>query len=227
MITLVCGEDITSSRDKLNDLLAGKKNIVRFDGKKTTLAELDTELASDNLFASSKVIVVENFSKLKPLEKVLELLKKFESDKNIEIILWDESDISAKIKPVLKSAKISSFSFPKFYYSFLDGYTPKSSNSLKLLHEVLKTLEPEQILYGLTKRVRQLLIIRTGDYSQFQEFGRMQGWQIGKLKTQADFWTEEQLKDAFLSLGELDEKIKTSALTMPLSHHLDIILLSI
>lgn len=225
MIYIIGGEDTISSRKKLTELLEGKSNVIRLDGKKASVAEFDEILSSGSLFSDSKVVILENFSKLKPEVKVWNLLENFEKDKNTDVILWDDTEASAKIRGALKSAKIFTFVFPKFYYAFLDSFEPHSKKTLELLQDVLKTFEPEQILYGLVRRVRQLLIVRSSDYSKFSEFKRMQSWQLSKLKKQASLWTEDQLKRVFLELAELDEKMKTSNLSMPLASHLDILLL--
>lgn len=221
MIYVIGGEDVVASRKKLIELLEGKPNVIRLDGKKATIAELDEVLSSGSLFSDSKTIVVESFTKLKPEAKIWEL---FEKEKSTDIILWDEADLLKKKFP--KSVKAFNFLFPKFYYVFLDSFEPGSKKTLELLHEVLKTFEAEQVLYGLVRRVRQMIILKSNNYSSFSEFKRMQSWQISKLKTQASLWSETQLKKVFLELAELDEKMKTSSLSMPLSHHLDIILLS-
>ncbi len=226
MIYVITGEDVSSSRKKLTELLSGRTNIIRLDGEKCSIAQLDEALVSESLFSDSKIVVLENFSKLIPEAKVFDLLKSFEKEENTEIILWDEAGISPKIEEALRSAKIFKFSFPKYYYQFLDSVSPSSINTLKLLHEVLRTFESEQVLYGLTRRIRQLLMVKTGEYQDFSDLKRMQSWQIGKLKKQSSFWSENQLKRVFLELAELDEKLKTSSLSMPLSAHLDILLLS-
>jgi len=223
MIYVIAGEDIVSSRNKLNELLAKKANVVRIDGKKGSVGDLDTALVSDSMFAGEKAVVVENFTKLKPESKVFELAARFEQDKNTDIIFWDEADLGKK---KFADVKVFNYSFPKSYFTFLDSYVPGSEKSLELFNEVLKTFEAEQVLYGLIRRVRQMLVLKSNDYPDFSEFSRMQSWQLGRLKQQSSRWSEDELKKAFLQLCELDEKIKTSGLTMPLSNHLDIILLS-
>ncbi|OGH16707.1 MAG: hypothetical protein A3C30_01045 [Candidatus Levybacteria bacterium RIFCSPHIGHO2_02_FULL_40_18] len=224
MIYIISGEDVVSSRNKLSELLSGKENIVRLDGKKATIAELDEALLGGSLFSDSKVVVLEYFSKLKPEVRVWEILNQVQNDKSTDVILWDDIDLSKKKFP--KKVQIFNFLFPKFYYAFLDSFEPNSKKTLELLTEVLKTFEPEQVLYGLVRRVRQLLIIKSNNYSEFSEFKRVQSWQISKLKKQANLWSENQLKKAFLELAKLDEKMKTSNLPLPLASHLDILLLS-
>ena len=224
MLCVIAGEDIVSSRKKLTELLSDKPHIIQLDGKKASIVELDEALSAGSLFSESKTVVLENFSKLKPEVKVWELLEKFEKDKNTDVILWDEVDLSKMKFP--KIVHVFKFLFPKFYYAFLDSFEPGSKKTLELLQEVLKTFEAEQVLYGLVRRVRQLLVMKSNKHSEFSEFKRMQSWQISKLRKQAELWTEKQLKRVFVSLAELDEKIKTSGLTMPLASHLDMILLS-
>ncbi len=225
MIHIITGEDIVNSRKKLDELLKESSNTVRIDGKKGTVSEFEISLVSDSMFDDKKIIVVEQFSKLKPQDKFIEILTRVQDD-DFTLILWDEVDLSAKFKS-LKSAKTSSFTFPKVYFQFMDSLTPASSASnVKALRDVLKSFEPEQILYSIIKRLRQLLVLKSANYSDFSEFGRMQDWQIGRLKSQANKWTEAELKKAFLEYGSLDEKVKTSGLTMDLSKHLDILLLS-
>jgi DNA polymerase III delta subunit len=136
--------------------------------------------------------------------------------------LWDEQDFSKK---KFENATLFNFMFPKLYFTFLDSYEPSSNKSVSQLNDVLNSFEAEQILFGLIKRVRQLLILKAGNYMDFSEFAKMQSWQLGKLKMQSAKWSEKQLEKALLLLSELDEKLKTSALPMPLSNHLDIILI--
>lgn len=223
MLYVITGEDIVSSRKKLNELLELSTDIARLDGKKATIAEVEMALVSNALFSDQRKIVIEYFSKVKPQEKLIEHAKRVENDKDTDIILWDVTDPGAKIRAV-KSAKSFSYTFPKVYFNFMDGLTPANSSSVKIYREVLKTYEPEQILYSIIKRIRQLLILKSDNYQQFEEFAKMQEWQIGRLKSQASKWSEKQLSEAFLKYSALDEKIKTSGLTMDLSKHLDIIL---
>ena len=227
MIYIIVGDDIVSSRDKLTELTSGKANVVRIDGNKASIADIEMALESNSLFSEKKIIVIEQFGKVKPVDKLVDLVSKFIKDQNSDVILWDDMEVSAKISSSLKSAKIFTFSFPKVYFAFLDGLSPKDSvQSLELLHQVLKTYAAEQVLYSIIKRIRQLLIVKSDNYIEFDEFKKMQSWQIGKLKKQSEMWSEEQIKNAFVSFAELDEKLKTSALTMDLSAHLDILLLS-
>ena len=227
MIYILHGEDIVSSRNSLNKILESMQDITRIDGKKESLEAVSNALSSSSLFSDKKTLVVKFFTKIKPQKDFMELVSRFESEANTEIILWDESEIKSKSTfDALNKAKVQVFSYPKMYYTFLDSYAPAPTRSFELLHEVLKTFEAEQVLYGLIRRLRHLLVLKAANYSEFSEFKNMQSWQLERLKKQADIWREEDLKKVFVELLALDEKIKTSALTMNLAQHLDIILLS-
>ena len=154
MIHVIFGEDVVSSRNKLVEMLLGKPNVIRLDGKKNSIAQLDETLLSNSLFSDSKTVVVESFTKLKPETKIWELLGKFENDKKVDVFLWDDTDLGKK--KFSKSVQVFNFLFPKYYYAFLDGFEPDSKKSIELLWGVLKTLNSEQVLYGLVRRVRQL-----------------------------------------------------------------------
>ncbi len=225
MISLITGEDIVASRNKLTELLHEAKNVMRIDGKKQGFVDVRDALSANSLFNASKTIVVDTFTKIKPQNDFFDLVLTYEKDSSTEIYLWEDSELTPKVKDKFKNAKSYVYSFPKYYYVFLDGFAPHSSSSLKLFHDVVKTFEPEQVLYGLLRRIRHLMVLKSGNYATFSEFKNMQSWQLGKLKKQADFWSEEELKNCFLKIAELDEKIKTSGLTMPLAQHLDIILM--
>jgi DNA polymerase III delta subunit len=225
MIYIIHGEDTASSRKKLNEILENSKNVMCLEGKKATLAEIDLALISDSMFEDRKTVLIEHFSKLKPQDKFLEILNQVQNDNSLSIILWDVVEIPVKFKKI-KSQSFS-YTFPKVYFQFMDSLTPKSSHAnVSLLRDVLKTYEPEQVLYSIIKRLRQLLLLKSENYHEIAEFSKMQDWQLGRLRAQSNKWTEDQLKSAFLSYTNLDEKIKTSGLTMDLAHHLDILLLS-
>lgn len=224
MLYILHGEDTVSSRKKMSELLAGKLNVSRLDGKKASVGEIEMATISDNMFADGQTVVIEQFSKIKSNEKLTEILSQAQKDENLDIVLWDEADLSAKIRS-FKSAKIFLFTFPKVYFKFMDNLLPNSSPlTLKTLREVLQTYEAEQILYSIIKRLRQLLILKSDNYHEFSEFSKMQDWQLSKLRQQASKWSEAELKNAFIEYTLLDEKIKTGGLTMDLASHLDILI---
>lgn len=227
MIHIISGDDMVRSRNKLNEIINNETNITKIDGKKMSSGQISIVFSTNSLFSSNICVVIEYYSKIKPVDEFIQELKKVENNKDIKIVLWDLEEPPVKIKNSFKNASLDSFSFPKVYFNFLDKLTPLgSAESLNILHQVLKTYSPEQILYSIIKRLRQLLVIKSGIYLSSKEFHNMQDWQIKKLNNQSNLWTELQLRNALISYTDLDEKIKTSSLTMDLSSHLDILLIS-
>ena len=222
MLYIITGEDIVTSRNKVNELIGKKKNVVKLDAKKSSLSELELNFITDNLFSDDKVIVIENFLKIKSQES---LIKMINNNQQVEVILWDEGELSPKLKSIYKSARLMSFVFPKYYYSLLDSFTPGNKKIINLLKESLNNLTVEQVFFGLIKRSRQLLILKGNNYQEFSEFSRMQEWQLGKIKTQSDKWDKKDLENLLIELSSLDEKNKTGMLSMDLSRHLDILLI--
>ncbi len=225
MIYILSGEDIASSRKKISELVGSNKNYIQLDAKKQTLQDIEVHLKTDSLFSEKKVVLIENFTKLKSQKEFFEMLSNFLKDTNFEIILWEPVEISSAVKQQLRDAKHFLFVFPKLYYNLLDSFVPNKDNS-KLLREVLKSFEPEQVLYGLTKRVRQLLVLKGANYNNYPEFRRMQDWQLSKLRKQASLWSDEALTSVFIKLCDMDEELKTGAFSLPLEKHLDILLVS-
>lgn len=227
MLYIISGEDQVSSRNKLVELIGGKKDVIRIEGKKASISDIEMALESNSLFAEQKIIVIEQFGKVKPQDKLTELVSKFVKDKNTDVILWDETEPSAKISNSLQSAQIFTFSFPKLFYSFLDNFSPGTlDKSITILAAVLKTNSAEQIFYSLVKRARLLMIFKTEEYKNYSDIKRMQGWQVSKLVRQSNLWSIDQLQKVFLKLAQIDEEMKTGNLLIPLPKRLDILLLS-
>lgn len=223
MIYLIDGEDAASSRNRLNELIDNKSAIIRIDGKKQGLGDVSDSLESNDLFIAKRTIIIEHFSKIKTQVKLFEILQKFHKDKETLILLWENTLVKGKIPSGIIR---NSFSYPKVFYSFLDGFTPKNAkNTLNLMQEVMRNMTAEQVFFSLSKRVRHLLYIKSGNNS-FEEVSKLAPWQMGKLREQSAQWSLAQLEKMVIEVAATDEKIKTSALSLPLAKHLDILILS-
>jgi DNA polymerase III delta subunit len=227
MVYILIGEDTVSSRTKMLSLIAKDSEVIRLDGKKIAVSEVLDAFESNSLFTKKRTIILEYFIKIKPQEALFKNAVRFIKDPDTTLIFWDEQDLSSKLVGVLKGANVLTFTFPKVFYQFIDGILPNNKEgSVRLLKVLLKTFEPEQVLYSMTKRIRLLSVLKTGKINEFSEAQKIRGWQLEKLENQAAFWSEKQLAGLLLKLAEADELLKTGGLSIPLSHHLDMILLS-
>src|SRR5687768_12699821 len=102
MLYIITGEDTASSRKKLSELLEGFEDTIRLDGKKSTVGEIEMALTSGGLFSEKKSVVIENFTKAKPFEALVEHALKYVKDLTTNVILWDEAELTTKQKNAFK-----------------------------------------------------------------------------------------------------------------------------
>lgn len=226
MLIIIDGEDTAASRLKLNELIDRNADVIRIDGKKQNTSDIENSVAGNGLFSEKKTVVIENYTKIKPQPKLFEVLAPYIQDKSTTILLWDT--LVSRGKSVgAKGILHYTFDFPKLFYTFLDSIAPnRQKQNIEMMHKVLLTNTPEQLFFSLSKRARHLMYIKSGNYESFAEFAKMAPWQIGKLKKQADMWDEGSLKSFVKAVADTDEQIKTSALSLPLAKHLDILIAS-
>ncbi len=227
MLILIHGDNIEVSRKKLDEFILERKNVNRFDGGKAALADIMQVLHGQELFASQKTIIIENFLALPKasLKEFYASLSPYVKDNAVEVILWEDDVVSATHLKSLKDAQVFLYALPKYYFNFLDGLKPKNASQL---HQLLFTLYPAssdmQIFYGMVNRIRALLIVKTGKPQDFEETKKMSDWQLSKLSKQAQSWDLESLVLFYKQLFQLEKDMKTSNLPMQLVHHIDILL---
>lgn len=224
--TIIHGNNIVESRKKIDDFLKKDAWVVRFDAQKDDFQKIKDSTESKELFSPIKTLIIENLFSRKSSEKdkIIDLINKLNSPA-INIVIWESAEIKkTDLKKILK-AEFIFCDLPKFFYSFLDSLIPNNSTKTrKLLKNTLEESSAEQVFYAMVKRTRQLLIIKTGKYHDFEEFKNAQDWQIRKLHSQAKFWKEEKLMEFHKKLFEIEFGLKTSDLPMDLSSHIDFLL---
>ena len=228
MITFIHGDDITNSRNQVLLLLSGK-DYQTIDWKRAEEEDLMTAFSNDGLFLDSKVIFVDGLSKLKPTvgKKLIEYLVRAETEKSMEILVWDDKTIDKRKLAKFPKAQIIPFSLPKHFFTFLDSINPRNSARLHhLLFELYPSSSPEQILYALINRMRLLLMIKQSDSSQFEEIAKLAPFQRSKILSQAKNWTERDIIVFYKKLYETEVGMKTSSLPLPLINHIDFLIVS-
>ena len=102
MIIFLHGPDSFRSRQKLNAMIDQFKktrdprgdNVVRLEGEKLTLDELNSKLASQSLLAEKRMIIVSDLFSHKEkniFKSLLEYLKKLEKEKNENVVIFYEA----------------------------------------------------------------------------------------------------------------------------------------
>lgn len=227
MITIIHGDDTEQSRIKLNELLEGKTRVIRIDFEKVTYEELVQTFESQDLFETDKTILIENLKNNSLFDKILDKLLSFKKNAIINVILWADDVLDVKFIGKLKDVQTFTFQLPKLLFPLLDILAPKQGKkSIEILSKLRESMADELIFYMIVKRIRTLLLLKTGKPTDFDETSRMQGWQLSKMSEQLNVWGEAELIMFYRKLFDLEKGMKTSTLPLTLGQHLDILLLS-
>lgn len=224
MIHIIHGDDIVSSRNRVSELTSELSHVIRLDAEKASDADLVHALSSTDMFEEKKCVVIEKLLKLdkKNTEKLLELITNMSN--TTTLVLWHNTELSKVALGKYKSAKVEVFLLPKLFFTFLDTLSPLSMDREIELLTKMQNVEAEQIFYAMIKRIRQLLLVKSNSNSE--ELVKMSPWQLGKVQTQSRSWTVQQLENIYKLLFELEIKMKSGGLMLPLKKHLDIVLAS-
>lgn len=221
------GDDIVTSRKVLNQEISQAKDkdseIVRLNGKKLTLNELQQALESKSLFFSERLTVIENLLS-SPLGKektsIISYLKK---NFFANLILFEEKEIK-KISG-FKKATIQLFKLPPTIFQFLDSLTPgNGERSLTLLNICLRQSSAEMVFYMLARQVK--FLIMAVDLGRKGLVG-LHPFQQEKIARQAKKFTFSQLLFLHRKLLQIDWEQKTGRASMPLSSQLDLLIASL
>ncbi|HBB76117.1 MAG: hypothetical protein A2186_03730 [Candidatus Levybacteria bacterium RIFOXYA1_FULL_41_10] len=225
MITLYHGSDIVSSRIAFVD--QKDETSLSFDAENTSVQDLLQALEESSMFTTSQKIFIENLFTKKSstfLKSTAEILQK--KSKDVEIHLWEGSEVSSKAASIFKGINVKSFKLPQNLFAFLDSIRPGNTQALDLFHKTLREVDENVILFMLIRQFRLLIATFYRAYG-IEEAKRMAPWQKSKFKHQADYFNEGRLKSAYKKLYDLDRGHKTGSLNMSLSQSIDFFLLGL
>ena len=146
MITLIHGDEIDKSREKLNEILENKTRITRVNFEKVTFEELINAFESQDLFEQKRTVVFENIKNNSLFDKILDKLLSFKNNSLVDIVLWSDEAMDTKFLVKLKDVKAYPFLLPKFLFPFLDTLLPnQGKKSVELLAKVRESMADELI----------------------------------------------------------------------------------
>lgn len=226
MITVLHGENEIKSREKLVSLLAeiqsrGEK-IVRLEGKKITLAQLEEALAQTDLFGKNETLVIEELHSLPRSKKKDELIAQVVNAPK-DIILWEKRQLTPTMLKPFAGAKVEEYKLSNSLFSWLDLFhaqTPITKN-LTALHTAVKSSGDHMCFLMLIRQIRLLIQVKDG--------GRPAGapFMVQKLQKQAQFFTLEALLKIHTLLFELDRNMKSSQGFLSLEQELDLLVMNL
>lgn len=229
MITLIHGDDTASSREYLNTLKQKSVDPLSFDGERLIISDLMQNIEGTGLFFNEKDLFIEDLlSKRKTSKELTEMIEYINNHSNdCNVVLWEGKELTKTQTGQFKKAQVKLFKFPQLVFQFLNSITPGNGKHLvKLFHQLLKTNEPEFVLFMIQRQLRLLLSVTEPGIDTIDEVKRLQPWQLSKLQKQARMFTKERLINAYQKLYEIDLGSKTGGLNQSLVSAVDLFLLS-
>ncbi|MDP1722994.1 MAG: hypothetical protein Q8L37_07375 [Candidatus Gottesmanbacteria bacterium] len=231
MLILLHGDHIVASRaaltERIDEAKKQGKEIRQLDGNAVDAPSLTQALESSSLFGGIVLVVIEGLlTKLGKKEKqavqLTDIIKR--SGESGDIILWEGKEIGKILTGLLGTkTSIQLFKTPVVIFKFLDGVAPgRAPGLLSLFGEALAVDAPELIFTLLVRRVRQLIQLRDNVTPD-----GLQGWQAGRLTSQAKSFTMDKLLSMEKNLLDIDVSIKTGTSPFPLAQQLELFIVDL
>ncbi len=225
MITIIFGEDITSSRNFFYNKKSELNNSYSFDGKNINSTEIYQLLNNSSLFIQGPIFIENFFSNIKSVESQNLLSYLITNEKNTDIFIWEEK---APTKTVLKDFKkptLVPFELPRTVFSFLDSIKPNSDKTnVTSFRSALGDNDPEILFYMLIRQFRLLIAISDYSSENIDEVARLAPWQKDKLVRQSRLFDKEKLINEYKKLYEIDYSLKTGNTSRTLTQAIDFFL---
>ncbi|MBI3379197.1 hypothetical protein HY029_00410 [Candidatus Gottesmanbacteria bacterium] len=229
MLTLIHGDDIVSSTKVLEDIKTRYPDYEKVYLRGTTSTLTDVVIATDSLslFASQKLVIIENLiegADADKKDKILSFLT--EKKTSCEVVIIEQKEISKTIlKKYFAQAKTILCQIPAILFKFLDSIGDKSvPQVLSMYHQITDNRDPEFIISMLIRQWRNLII--ASDLGE-SGFSGMPSWQSYKFIKQARFFTLPSLILSYRQLLSLDLKVKMGLSPYTLRQLLDIFFVSL
>lgn len=209
MLTIICGEDTTASREHFTSLQTEFKSkgyfIERIEPNQ--IEEIAKSLGNElMLFSEKRLYTVQGLTSYTARKKGKEfetVMKTLIDNKAVEVIDWEEKS-GREIK--LKASSIKEFKPSQTIFQLQEACYPGNLKSfIKLLNLVAGTQEEGFIFTMLARHTRTLLLSKTGQLPDSVPF-----WMKKKFQDQAGKWTLEGLQGFYEGIAKLDVSIKST-----------------
>jgi hypothetical protein len=221
------GDNLVQSRQQLATLMDEAKQrglqLVRLDAKRLTEASLEEALFSDDLFGTSKLVVVEELHSLPPSKKKKALIELLAKAASAQIILWEKRLLTKTMLKPFGKARVFEHKTSNSTFKWLDSLGSKTptASKLKLLREAVQNDSDHFCFLMLARQIRLLIQIKDG--------GNPAGapYMISKLRSQAGFFSLQSLLDLHRRLLEIDLEQKSSGTRLTLGQELDLLTIKV
>ena len=226
MLILLHGDHTVASRleltRRIEEAKKHEKEVRLLDGKTSDALTLTQAVESFSLFGGTVLVVIEGLltklgKKEKQVTPLTDILKR--SADTTDIILWEGKEIGKTLTALLGSkASVQLFKTPVVIFQLLDGLAPGKAASLVSLFRQTLVRDAAELMFALlVRRIRQLIQLRGGVTPE-----GLQGWQAGRLTSQAKLFTMDRLLAMEKQLLAIDVSIKTGSSPFSLTQHLEL-----
>jgi DNA polymerase III delta subunit len=196
------------------------RDIVRLDGKKLTIFDLERALGTDALFANKKLVIIERFlssTRSKAKDALIAFIQKLDNPET-EIVFVEPKILTALQLKAFPKAIQKQFKYPPVLFTWIESIGIKNRvEVLSLFHTALEQEDAYICFAMLIRQVRILLSFKDGSYAG-PPFLR------AKVDKQARGFSLEKLLHLHTRLLEIDEGEKTSTSSLSLPQNLDLLL---
>jgi DNA polymerase III delta subunit len=163
---IIHGDHLTKSRQALATLKdqASSKGIhemVTLDGKSCDFTAIVQDLESDSMFGSSRLTIIEQLHKRRSKTELKTIITYLASldPKNIDLVLYESTPLTATQLKQLKPTSTQLFKLPSIIFKLTDSISnrPNLKTSLQLLNETQKHEASELILIMLARHLKTLI----------------------------------------------------------------------
>jgi len=227
MITIICGEDVVSSRKYLVDLKSDLKKkgfyiqeISAQDTLELTVGSSDTaSLFNDKtaFFTSNLDKYLKKFSRSEKGKRYIGKLNLLAESKKLHLVDWEDgvSFYNLKLK---KTGSIKEFKPDANIFKLLDCCYPGNLKSFLSQLGILKETSDEQFIFIMLNRHIRTLILASNNI-----LSGMPPWQKYKLVGQAKKWSIEKLLGFYEGLHKIDISLKSGGSYRGIKESLDIL----
>lgn len=225
MITLIHGEDITTSRKFYLEQKTDES--IFFDAENLDLTNLKQSLLGSGLFQSTSRIFIDNLFTRKGLKQIPDVAEILKSTDDSEVFIWAGKDVGVRSLKDFPKFENKNFKIPQNIWNFLDSLRPNSEANVKNFHQALNATDVEIIFAMIVRQFRLMLGILGDSKNNAEEVKKLAPWQRTKISNQAKYFGEDRLKNIYTLLYKIDKNQKTGKTNLSLTQNIDILLLQI
>jgi hypothetical protein len=229
MLTIVHGENLIKSREKLFEL----KQLAQGSGqqlntllaKKINPQKLEESLLAKDLFGQEQCLIIEQLHSLAHSKKRTAYIESIQkASQFLNIVLWEKKSLSKSNLKKFPQAKIFLYPMGKALWQLVDQLSPNPSTKkglLLLLQQAIEQDSAEFCLSMISKRISDLIAIKVDTQVKMHPFVK------NKLEKQKGNITLKQLLNFHQELYKLDHKLKHSHNLLSLASELDLLLITL